>query len=131
MLRRILTVFGVLELLFPRRIIAFGERLAFSNPGEHELQPWIVPAARAEALVYLALFRRDVPFHPVARVVVGILGIPALARPRAFVGVALALAYQDPERIELKPWVAPVTRILGLLYLLVGLRWFTSREPVE
>lgn len=122
MWKRVLVAFGLVELAFPRRVVEFGEALAFSNPGESELRPWTIPAARVEGIAFLALVLRGKPSYSRLEPLLGLLGVPALLAPRRYLDAAMRIAYEDAERIEPKPWVVPFTRLLGLVYVLVALR---------
>ncbi|WP_255169088.1 hypothetical protein [Natrononativus amylolyticus] len=118
-MHRLLTLLAVLEFLFPRRIIAAGERLAFETPGAGELRATTVPLARLEGLAAVALVRRG-RRSPTLEKLVGLLGIAALLAPRRFLRGALWLAYRNPDRVAVKPWVRPFTRLLGLCYVGIG-----------
>ncbi len=124
--RLLVTVIVLLELLVPRQLIAVAERFAFENPGEHDLRPWTVPAARVEALCWLALAIRGGWSHPVIRVVAGICGALMAVAPRRVLEFALDISYEDAEAIELRPWVTSGTRSLGVTYLRFALRAGTS-----
>jgi hypothetical protein len=54
MFRLALLVFGVVEALFPRRVVDAFTRLGYEHPDEFEPKPWLVSAARVEG-VLLAL----------------------------------------------------------------------------
>lgn len=124
-------LFGLFELAFPRKVVEFGEALAFENPGESELRSWIIPAARAEGVAFLALMLRGGRSYSEAAPVLGLIGMPALLEPRRFVAAAMRISYRDSERIRLKSWVVPFTRLLGLVYLLVALREFAERRSAR
>ena len=121
MLRPLLLAFAVLEILAPDRIVARGERLAFENPESGRLRPWTLPLARLEGVAAIWLVRNRETAWPGIKPLFAVLGLPALLQPRAFLNVALATAYENPEDIELKPWVVPFTRALGACYLVVAL----------
>jgi hypothetical protein len=125
MAKRTLALLGLLEALFPRRIVTLAERVTFRDRGEAELRSWIVPAARAEGLLWLLLVRRG--STPALGTLLGIAGVPALLAPRRTLDVALRLAYEESETIELASWVVPVTRVIGVVYVLAGLRSLRRR----
>ncbi|POG55662.1 hypothetical protein [Haloferax marisrubri] len=58
MLRALLAAFGLVELLFPDKLVAVMTRLAYEDGGEMTAKPWVVTAARVEGAVFLlvALF---------------------------------------------------------------------------
>lgn len=120
MASKLLTLVGLLEALFPGRIVAVAERLAFRDPGEAELRSWIRPAARMEGLLWMLLARRS-GSSPL-RLFLGLLGVPLVLAPDRAASVGLKLAYERSETIELAPWVIPAARVVGLVYILVGAR---------
>ncbi|MFU8867560.1 hypothetical protein [Natronococcus sp.] len=121
MLRPLLLAFAALEILAPDRLVARGERLAFENPDVARLRAWTLPLARLEGLAVVWLVRNWTTAWPGVKPLFAVLGLPALLQPRAFLNVALATAYENPDAIEPKPWVVPFTRVLGACYLVVAL----------
>ncbi|MFC7214055.1 hypothetical protein ACFQO4_08175 [Saliphagus sp. GCM10025334] len=120
MWRAIVLVFSVVETLFPDRIIAWGERKAFENPNAGELRTWTMPMARLEGVLFAWLALGGRSRTPTVARLVAILGVPALLAPERFVRTALELAYRNPDDLELKPWVVPATRAIGLCYVVLG-----------
>ncbi len=120
MFRRLLFAFAVLEALVPERIVAFGERMAFGNPGEATLRPWTVPIARAEGVAFALLAVRGDLSHPAVRGLLGTIGLPALLTPDRLVDWGLWVAYEDADTVKVRSWVVPATRILGIVYVLVA-----------
>jgi hypothetical protein len=120
MASKLLTLAGVVEALFPDRTVALAERVAFRDPGEAELRSWIRPAARIEGVLWVLLARRKT--SSLLRVVFGLLGVLLAFAPRRAADLGLKLAYERSETIELASWVVPTTRLVGLVYVLVGLR---------
>lgn len=49
------SVLGLLELLAPRRVVDVSTRLAYDNPGDFTVKPWVVTAVRLEGLAFLLL----------------------------------------------------------------------------
>ncbi len=125
MASRLLTLAGLFEALFPGRIVAIAERLAFDDRGEAELRPWIRPASRIEGLLWVILARRG--SSSLLQVLVGLLGVLLAVAPRRAAGLGLKLAYERSETIELASWVVPATRVIGLVYVLAGLRTVLGR----
>ncbi|WP_293027152.1 hypothetical protein [Natronococcus sp.] len=121
MLRPLFLAFAAVEILLPDRVIAWGERLAFENPETGRLRPWTLPLARLEGLVVVWLVRNRKAAWPGIKPLLVVFGLPAALQPRAFLTVALATAYENPDAIEPKPWVVPFTRALGACYLAVAL----------
>ncbi|MFC4436677.1 MULTISPECIES: hypothetical protein [Natrialbaceae] len=121
-MRRVpLVLIAVVEIVVPDRIVAWGERRAFENPDAGQLRPWTLPMARLEGLAALWLAWNWEPAWPGVKPLFGTVGLPALLTPRPFLRAALTAAYENPETIELKPWVVPATRALGGCYLFVAL----------
>lgn len=125
---RSLTPFAVLEFLFPRRLIAAAERIAFENPDEATLRASTVPIARLEGVAFARAFARDEPVSGPIRALVGVLAVPMLLRPDAVLDVALRLAYRNGDAIRVRGWVRPVTRLLGAFYALVALGLVAGRS---
>ncbi|WP_255152515.1 hypothetical protein [Halorarius halobius] len=131
MLRRLLTVVCVIEVLAPERLIERAEALALANPDDCEVRPWVVPGARVEGAVFLlALWRSDRSYARFKRFL-GVVGLLALLYPERYLEVGSELAYVDGSAPRWKPWVAPATRLVGLLYVLVALGELrrAGREP--
>ncbi|AHG00637.1 hypothetical protein HALLA_19440 [Halostagnicola larsenii XH-48] len=120
-MKRLLVAFGLLETAFPDRIVASAERLAFDNPGEGTLRPWTLPMARLEGLVFCWLVLTGRANAPAVARTLGVIGVPAFLAPRRFVTLALGTAYENPANLELKSWVVPATRLLGVCYVAVAL----------
>jgi hypothetical protein len=116
----LLTLIGLVETLFPGRVVAVAERLAFRDRGEAELRSWVRPAARVEGLLWVLLARRGA--SPSLRLLLGFLGVPLVLAPRRAAAVGLRLAYERSETIELASWVTPATRAVGLVYVFIGVR---------
>lgn len=49
----VLAVMGMLAILAPRPLIRLSQLVAYENPAELELKPWIVPATRLLGALYL------------------------------------------------------------------------------
>ncbi|AUV81362.1 hypothetical protein C2R22_06550 [Salinigranum rubrum] len=125
MASRLLTLAGLIEALFPGRIVAVAERLAFDDRGEAELRSWIRPATRIEGVLWVLLSRRST--SSLLRVPVGLLGVLIAVAPRRAADLGLKLAYERSETIELASWVVPAARVIGLAYVLIGLRTVLGR----
>jgi hypothetical protein len=117
MRRRLLVAFGIVELLFPERLIDYGERLALENPDECELEPWVTTLARLEGLAFLWFVLRDRASLVTFRSLFGITGLLAVLSPTGFLDYWTGVVYEDHRRCEWKPWVVPVTRLIGVCYL--------------
>ncbi|SEW25865.1 hypothetical protein [Natrinema salifodinae] len=123
--------FGLLQLVAPRRIIEPGERLAFENPDAGRLRAWTVPMARLEALLFLWLLGRDDESLAELRVPLGVFGVAMALAPGAALAFGLESAYENPDDLEVKSWVVPATRLLGAVYLSLGLFAATADAPTD
>lgn len=131
MLRKILTLVGIVELLTPDALIDAAEQIALDNPDECELRPWVVPGARVEGLVFLVLMWRSDESYSAFKGLLGIVGLLALLFPRAYIEYGSRLAYTNATDPRWKPWVYPGTRAVGLLYILVALDELIPEEWSE
>ncbi|WP_129115954.1 hypothetical protein [Halegenticoccus tardaugens] len=122
MLRKALTMVAIVETLSPERLIEIAERLALDNPADCELQPWVVPGARFEGLLFLVLMWRSDTSYSTFKKFLGVIGLLALLHPRTYVDYGAELAYVDAANCEWKQWVYPGTRLVGVLYVIIALR---------
>ena len=53
--RALLAVFGLVELLFPKRLVDAMMELATTNESEFELRSWVYTVARIEGLIIIIL----------------------------------------------------------------------------
>lgn len=121
MLRKILTVIGLVNILSPQALIDAAERLALKNPGECEIKSWVVPIARMEGAFYLFLAWRSDASYTGFKKFLGVIGALALLYPRVFVDYSAEIAYHEAENCQWKPWVYPLARLIGIIYLLIAL----------
>lgn len=58
MIRLLMALFGIVELLFPDRLVDTLTRIAYEEGDEMQAKPWVTTAARVEGatLILLALF---------------------------------------------------------------------------
>ncbi|RQG94695.1 hypothetical protein EA473_11025 [Natrarchaeobius chitinivorans] len=115
-----LALAGVILVLVPRRIVHAAERVAFENPDAGRLRPWTVPMARLEGIVFAWLLVRGDGWKRL-RTPLAALGFVMALVPRSAAAFGLEVAYENPDELEVKSWVVPVTRLLGAWYLVVGL----------
>ena len=120
MLKRLMLAVGVVEVLFPKRVIRTAERIALENPGDCDLRGSTVPIARLEGITYLAFVLRGDTSAPWFRRLFGLFGAFAFLFPRQCMGLGTRLAYRNSDECEWKPWVEPATRVVGLFYVLVA-----------
>ena len=128
MFRKLLVLSGLVELFAPEGLIGVVHRIACESPDECELESWVVPAARVEGLCYLYMGVRGERSYRTFKRFLGTVGLFALFAPRASIRSVTKLAYADPERCEWKPWVYPLTRLFGAVYVLLALDTFSGRE---
>ncbi|WP_331234775.1 hypothetical protein [Natronorarus salvus] len=124
MFRKLLVLTGLVEVLAPEGFIGIVHRYACESPEDCELESWVVPAARAEGLCYLYMGLRGEWSYRAFRRFLGLLGLLALFSPRLTIRSVTRLAYADPDGCEWKPWVYPLARLFGAVYLLLAFETF-------
>jgi len=125
-MKRILAAaFGLLEVLVPDRIVAPAERLAFETPEAARRRPWTLLLVRLEGATLLWLLaRRDASLSDLS-VALGVFGFATAFSPRTTVDFLLEVAYENAQAIDVKPWVVVAARLVGVLYVILGV--FTAR----
>ncbi|WP_226482222.1 hypothetical protein [Natrinema amylolyticum] len=121
MRRALIVGVGLVELLAPKRVIRFGERLAFANPDAGRLRSRTIPIARLEGIAFVWLVGRKEGLPAGSEAVLAAAGLVMALVPRTIVETNLRLAYENADELEVKRWVIPLTRLLGAVYLLAGL----------
>lgn len=119
MLRKLLIGFAIIEIIVPRRIIDACERIGLENPNEAQLRPYASTIARLEGLTFLWILVRGRDRAPIISVALASAGAIAIVAPRPLIRLTQHFAYENTPELELRPWVVPATRALGILYLLV------------
>ncbi|MFW5935215.1 MAG: hypothetical protein ACOCQL_05140 [Halolamina sp.] len=122
MIRELYSVICAVELLVPRRLVDAAERVALEDPAASERRSWVVPGARLEGLLFLVMLWRSDRSYSRFKKLLGAIGLIALLRPRAYVDYGTKAAYRDASTVQWRPWVYTGTRLVGLLYVLIGLR---------
>ena len=120
MLRLLLSAIGITELLSPNVLIDRTEQLALENPDDCELRSWVVPGARIEGLLILISMWRSDHSYSEFKQFLGVIGLFALAFPRAYIEFGAELAYTDASDCRWKSWVYFGTRLVGLLYVIIA-----------
>lgn len=120
MFRLLVIAASLLHVVAPRRVVDAAERLAFENPDAGQLRPSTLPLARLEGVVFGVLIARRGLSEPL-KAPLTLLGAVLAVIPRQMLKYGLAMAYENPEDLEVKPWVLPAVRLLGACYLVVGL----------
>ncbi|WP_327051404.1 hypothetical protein [Halomicrococcus gelatinilyticus] len=126
MLERLLSVFGLVELVAPDWLVERSAAAAFESTDGCTLKSWVRPAIRVEGAAFVLLGLRG--RSPTFRRLLGLLGVPAAVAPRRFVAFGTRLAHDDAEACQWRSWVVPATRVLGLAYVLVALREVGGRS---
>lgn len=127
MLRTILSVIAAVEVIAPGPLIDAAERIAARNPEAGVLRPGVQTAARLEGAVLLMSMWRSEGSYAVFKQFLGLVGLLALWRPRAYIDVGTALAYESGGAPEWKPWVYSATRVIGLLYVIFAVKELKNR----
>lgn len=121
MLRKILTAITIVEALSPERLIDTAEQIALDNPTDCELRSWVVPGARLEGLLILALIWRSDASYSAFKKFLGVIGLLAMLYPRSYIEFGSELAYVDSKKCNWKPWVYLGTRVVGFVYVTIAL----------
>ncbi len=127
----ILWAIAVLEFLFPRTFVELAEPLAFAEKGDARLRGWTVLAARVEGLIAFVVLSKPSRFRSKIGPLSGVLGAIMLLAPRRTLEVSLEISYENADAIELRSWVRPLTRVLGLGYVAFALRELKRSETDE
>lgn len=121
MFRRLLAAAGFVMLVVPRRVIEVSSQAALENPDECRLKSWVLPVARLEGVLYLVVGLRSDEGYDAFTKFLGVIGAVALVSPSALVRIGARIAYENPEECEWRSWVYPLTRLVGVGYVLVAL----------
>ncbi|MGM0605522.1 MAG: hypothetical protein ACQETB_07600 [Halobacteriota archaeon] len=131
MLKNVFRLIGLAEVLSPDGLIDRAERLALENPDECDVRSWIPHVARAEGIVFLYLTSRSDASYAAFKKFLGVIGILAMLYPKLYVDYAADIAYVDSERCQWNSWVYPVTRLVGVAYVLLALNEFRKGDRSE
>ena len=119
MIRILFIVFGLVEILVPKPIINACERIGLENPEEAQLRPRANLLARLEGAILVWLLVRGRQRAPLASTLLAGAGVLAVVHPRPLIRLSQSFAYENSDELELRPWVTPAARLLGVLYLAV------------
>ena len=119
MLRKLLVLFGLVEIVAPGPIIDACERIGLENPETAQLRSEANWLARLEGGLFVWLLARGRDRSPVASTVLGAAGLLAVVYPKPLIRFSQSFAYENSADLELRPWVSPAARLLGALYLAV------------
>ena len=128
MLRKLLIAFGIFEIAMPQPVMAACERIGLENPNDAELRPWALWGARLEGLLFVWLLARRESGSRIANVLLAAAGTVLVILPQPIIELSQTVVYENTEDLELKPWVKPAARLLGVLYLTVVLLSATGDE---
>lgn len=120
MKRALATTVGLLQLLAPNAIVGPAERLAFENPEVGRLRRWTLPIARLEGLAFVWLVNRDGGVARRLRIPLAAFGFLMALAPRTMAESGLELSYENADELELRSWVIPATRLLGVCYAVLA-----------
>ncbi|MFO7925585.1 MAG: hypothetical protein ACQET5_06340 [Halobacteriota archaeon] len=119
MLRTTLIVFGLVEVVAPQPIIDTCERIGLKNPENAQLRPGANLLARLEGAMLVLLLVRGREQSPISSALLGGAGALAVLYPDPLIRLSQSFAYENSTELELRPWVRPAARLLGVLYLAV------------
>ena len=117
MIRTLFIVFGLIEVVAPRPVIDACERIGLENPEEARLRRGAGLLARLEGALLVWLLVRGRQQSPLASTLLGAAGLLAVVYPDPLIRFSQSFAYENPDELELRPWVRPAARLLGVLYL--------------
>ncbi|ELZ19283.1 hypothetical protein [Natrinema limicola] len=119
MLRTLLLGFGLVEIVMPRPVIEACERIGLRNPGTARRRPLALTGARLEGLVFVWLLARGREGSTLVSALLGLAGLILVLVPRPIITLSQHLVYANTDDLELRLWVVPAARLLGVLYLTV------------
>jgi len=122
MSRVVFGLLGVVLALFPERSLAAYEGFAIENPDECDRKAWIVPAVRAEGLVFALCSLTGERAYARLLNLVGAAGAIALLFPRQYLDFGANLGYEQPGAVEWTDRFVTAVRGLGALSLILALR---------
>ena len=119
MLRPLLIAFGLFEIAKPKPVIEACERIGLENPEDVDRRSWALWGARLEGMLFVWLLARRESGASVVSAALAVAGVVLVAVPQPIIRLSQSLVYENTDDLELKPWVEPAARLLGVLYLLV------------
>ncbi|PGF15945.1 hypothetical protein CP556_07315 [Natrinema sp. CBA1119] len=121
MLRRLLIAFGLVEIVMPEPIIEICERIGLRNPAATQRRPLALTGARLEGLLFVWLLGRGREGSTLVTAGLGLAGLALVLVPRPIITLSQHFVYANTDDLEVRPWVKPAARLLGVLYLTVTL----------
>ncbi|APX97626.1 hypothetical protein [Natronorubrum daqingense] len=129
-MRRLLALAaGLFVAVVPNPFVETVERLAFENADVGRRRPWTVPIARLKGAVFCLLLVRSPHSIRALSGPLAALGFVLAVLSRRALEVGLRVAYENPDDLEVKPWVLPTARVLGASYVAVAL--FSRRATTD
>lgn len=119
MIRKLLVLFGVVEMIAPSPIIDACERIGLENPDEARLRPRANLLARLEGTLFVWVLLRGRERSPITSRLLEAAGVLAVLYPDPLIRFSQTFAYENSSELRLRPWVRPAARLLGALYLVV------------
>jgi len=119
MLRKLLILFGLIEIVAPKPVIDACERIGLENPDEATLRPGAAVLARLEGVIFVWVLVRGREESPILSKLLAIAGAVAVIYPKPLIRASQSFAYQNSTELRLRRWVQPAARLLGVLYLTV------------
>ena len=119
MLRTLLLGFGLVEIVTPRPVIEACERIGLRNPEAARRRPLALTGARLEGLAFVWLLLRGREGTTLVSALLGLAGLILVLVPRPIITFSQHLVYANTDDLELRLWVVPAARLLGVLYLTV------------
>jgi len=119
MLRTLLLGFGLVEIITPRPVIEACERIGLQNPETARRRPLALTGARLEGLVLVWLLAPGREGSTLVSALLGLAGLVLVLVPRPIITFSQHLVYTNTDDLELRLWVVPAARLLGVLYLTV------------
>ncbi|MDR9381903.1 MAG: hypothetical protein RI560_09590, partial [Natronomonas sp.] len=89
------------------------------SPEEAQLRSGANLLARLEGAMVVWLLVRGRERSPLVSTLLGGAGALAVVYPDPLIRLSQSFAYENPGDLELRPWVRPAARLLGVLYLAV------------
>ncbi len=119
MIRKLLLLFGLVEMFVPDPIIDACERIGLENPEQATLRPGADLLARLEGAIFVWVLVRGREHSPIASKLLEGAGVLAVIYPDPLIRLSQSFAYENASDLKLRPWVRPAARLLGMLYLAV------------
>ena len=128
MIRKLVILFGLVEVFAPKPVLEACQRIAFKNPENAQLRSRVNRLARLEGATFVWLLVRGKERSPLVSRLLEAVGALLVVYPTPLIRFGQSFACENPAELELRPWVKPAARLLGVLYLAVV---FLSRSEAE